>query len=65
MVAEMAGLGEGEDGHALRTYKIKPGPPMGVSYARDIAARYGISLEKILQALQARGVIEKPAADSQ
>jgi hypothetical protein len=65
MVAEMAGLGEGEDSHALRTYKIKPGPPMGVSYARDIAARYGISLEKILQALQARGVIEKPAADSQ
>jgi hypothetical protein len=26
-----------------RTYKIKPGPPLGSSYARGIASRYGIS----------------------
>ena len=60
MVAEMVGFEDELNGQARRTYKIKPGPPMGVSYARDIAARYGISLDKILQTLQARGVIEKP-----
>lgn len=30
-----------------RTYRISPGPPLGRSYARDIAERFGISYEKI------------------
>jgi DNA mismatch repair protein MutS len=30
-----------------RTYKIKPGPPRGLSYAKGIAARHGISYEQL------------------
>jgi DNA mismatch repair protein MutS len=30
-----------------RTYQIKPGPPRGLSYARGIASRYGISYEQL------------------
>ena len=29
------------------TYVIKPGPPRGLSYARGIAVRYGISFEQL------------------
>jgi DNA mismatch repair protein MutS len=42
---------------ARRTYKIVPGAPMGMSYAREIAARYGISFEQLTEALRARNVI--------
>ena len=31
------------------TYKIKPGPPRGLSYARGIAVRYGISFEQLTE----------------
>ena len=31
-----------------RTYKIKPGPPEGHSYAKGIAARYGVSFEQLV-----------------
>jgi DNA mismatch repair protein MutS len=30
-----------------RTYRIHPGPPMGLSYARDIARRHGISFDQL------------------
>lgn len=30
-----------------RTYKIKPGPPKGQSYAKGIAVRYGVSFEQL------------------
>jgi len=30
-----------------RTYKIKPGPPRGISYAKGIAHRFGISFEQL------------------
>lgn len=30
-----------------RTYKIKPGPPTGQSYAKGIANRYGVSFEQL------------------
>lgn len=33
--------------NARRTYKIIPGPPMGQSYAREIAVQYGISLRQL------------------
>ncbi len=42
---------------ARRTYKIIPGAPMGMSYAREIAARYGISFEQLTDALRARNAI--------
>lgn len=44
-------------GSIKRTYKIVASPPMGRSYADELAARYGISFEKIVGALKARKVI--------
>jgi len=40
-----------------RTYKIVPSPPMGMSYAREIASRYGISFDQLTAALRARKAI--------
>lgn len=37
-----------------RTFRIKPGPPRGLSYARGIANRYGISFEQLAGQRQAR-----------
>lgn len=48
---------EGDGETARRTYKIVPGPPMGMSYAREIAARYGISFNQLAAALRARNAI--------
>ncbi len=42
---------------ARRTYKIQPGPPEGLSFARDIATRYGLSFEQLEKALQERNAI--------
>ncbi len=39
---------------ARRTYKIVPGPPMGRSYAQEIAIRYGISFDQLTNSLRAR-----------
>lgn len=35
------------DGAGVRTYKIVPGPPQGMSFARDIARKHGISFEQL------------------
>jgi DNA mismatch repair ATPase MutS len=51
MVAVEQG-GEGEE--VRRTYKIVNSPPMGRSYAREIALRYGISFEQLESQLRAR-----------
>jgi DNA mismatch repair protein MutS len=40
-----------------RTFQIKPGPPQGISYARDIARKYGIELQQLLSTLQERKVL--------
>ncbi len=40
-----------------RTYKIEIRPPLGQSYAREIAARYGISYEQLEEDLSRRGVL--------
>ena len=37
----------GSNVEVRRTYRIRPGPPVGLSYARDIARRYGISFDDI------------------
>lgn len=49
MVAEIEADAAGNDanGAARRTYRIRPGPPVGLSYARDVARRYGISFEDL------------------
>ena len=41
-----------------RTYKITTGPPLGISYAAEIATQYGISLAKIISTLKEREVID-------
>ena len=46
----------GADG-AQRSYKILPGQPMGRSYAREIATKYGIGYDQLMSRLQQRGVI--------
>jgi hypothetical protein len=53
-------LWDGEDGDQ-RSYKILPGPPMGRSYAREIASKYGISYEQLTTLLQERGVLDEPS----
>ena len=53
-------LQDGEDGDQ-RSYKILPGPPMGRSYAREIASKYGISYEQLTTLLQERGVLDEPS----
>ncbi|MHB1354578.1 MAG: MutS-related protein [Anaerolineae bacterium] len=56
VVSLVAGVAEDDDETSARsTYLIQPGPPRGRSYARAIAARYGISYEKLTEALRQRG----------
>jgi DNA mismatch repair ATPase MutS len=38
-----------------RSYKVEFRPPLGLSFAREIAARYGISYEQLEKALMERG----------
>ncbi len=40
-----------------RTFKVEIRPPLGQSYAREIAAHYGISFEQLEKALTDRGVL--------
>ena len=47
----------GEDG-PHHSYKVAPGPPLGRSYAQEIAAQYGISYDQLTALLQQRGVLE-------
>ncbi len=41
-----------------QTFRIVPGPPRGRSYAREIAARYGISYDQLTDLLRARGMVD-------
>ncbi len=50
-----------DDGSPVkRSYKIIPSPPMGRSYAREIALRYGISFEQLSDLLDRRGLTKSP-----
>jgi hypothetical protein len=40
-----------------RSYKLEVRPPLGQSYAREIAARYGISYQQLEEVLSERGVL--------
>lgn len=53
-------IAAGSDG-GHRSYTIQPGPPLGRSYAQEIATRYGVSLEQLTHLLQKRGVL--PSGD--
>ena len=50
-------LQDGDNGDH-RSYRILPGPPMGRSYAREIASKYGISYEQLTTLLRQRGVLD-------
>jgi DNA mismatch repair ATPase MutS len=49
-------IDSGEDS-LQRSYKITPGLPMGRSYAREIAAKYGISYDQLTSLLQQRQIL--------
>jgi DNA mismatch repair ATPase MutS len=54
-LVSMVQIETGADGEtARRTYRIVPSPPMGRSYAREIAVRYGISYDQLKASLEAR-----------
>jgi hypothetical protein len=40
-----------------RTFKIRPGAPAGYSYAREIAARHGVSYGQLEDLLRERGIL--------
>lgn len=48
-------LPEPEEQVVPRTYQIKPGPPRGVSYAKGIAYRFGISFEQLASLQRDKG----------
>ena len=58
IVSLVASRTEAGDKSHRRLYKIVPGPPLGRSYAREIAAQYGISYDQLTALLQQRGMIE-------
>ncbi len=50
---------EGKAGRGVqRSYRVQPGPPLGRSYAREIASQYGVSYEQLVEKMKERGVIE-------
>jgi DNA mismatch repair ATPase MutS len=52
----VAGVLESPDRDAAtRTYKIQPGPPLGTSYAHEIAVKHGISYDQISEMLRSCG----------
>lgn len=54
LVAEVAA--EWEGGHR-RTFRIRPGPPLGLSYASEIAEQHGISYPQLVILLRSRGLL--------
>jgi hypothetical protein len=40
-----------------RSYRVMAGPPMGRSYATEIATRFGVSYEQLVATLRARGIV--------
>jgi DNA mismatch repair ATPase MutS len=49
----------GVSGDIRRSYRIETRPPMGRSYAREIAARYGIGYSQLEETLKKRGVLKE------
>jgi DNA mismatch repair protein MutS len=45
----------GTHGHR-RTFRIRPSPPLGISYASEIAQQHGISYPQLVELLRQRGV---------
>jgi DNA mismatch repair protein MutS len=59
LVAEVDTAGDG-DGHGhRRTFRIRPSPPLGISYASEIALQHGISYPQLVELLRDRGVVSQ------
>src|SRR5262249_19686759 len=58
IVSLVASRAEVGDAGPHCSYKIAPGPPLGRSYAREIAAQYGIGYDQLTALLRQRGVLE-------
>jgi DNA mismatch repair protein MutS len=58
IVSLVASHTEAGDNGLHSSYKIAPGLPLGRSYAREIAAQYGISYDQLSALLQQRGALE-------
>jgi hypothetical protein len=39
------------------SFKIEPGPPAGSSHAREVAARFGVSYEQLVDVLRGRKIV--------
>ena len=50
-------VGDANGAEVSNTYKLEVRPPLGQSYAREIAARYGISYGQLEDVLSERGVL--------
>ncbi|HSL28090.1 MAG TPA: hypothetical protein VK900_02725 [Anaerolineales bacterium] len=58
LVSSPMDAGTPENGARVkRTYRLEIRPPLGQSYAREIARRYGISYEQLENVLSERGVL--------
>ncbi|HWG83971.1 MAG TPA: hypothetical protein VNT60_00710, partial [Deinococcales bacterium] len=60
--AELEGDEDDAGARHRRTYRIRRGPPVGLSYAREIARQHGISYEQIAEKLEGREAA--PAGES-
>jgi DNA mismatch repair protein MutS len=59
------GAAEDPGGEVRRSFKIAAGPPLGRSYAREIAMRYGVSYEQLRALLRERGVVPPTNLESE
>ncbi len=48
-----------------RNYKIVPSPPMGCSYAKELAQKYGVSFEQLCTLLNDRGILDTEPLDNE
>ena len=58
-----AGDSPDEGGTARRSFKVVPSPPIGRSYAHELATRYGVSFQQLTDLLKKRGILEHDPDD--
>ncbi|MCL4541959.1 MAG: hypothetical protein M1396_06445, partial [Chloroflexi bacterium] len=63
LVAGVEAADDGGQSEHRRTYRIRPGPPLGVSYASEIAEQHGISYPQLRELLVRRGVVRQASLD--
>ena len=56
LVAEAGAAPNGSSSGHRRTFRIRPSPPLGISYASEIAEQHGISYPQLVELLRERGL---------